>query len=148
MSITLALQTALSGIQAQQTALQVAANNIANVNTTGYTRKVAEFQSRTLSNQGAGVEIGAINRKIDEFLVAQLRDQESVVGNLSVRDRFLSIMQGFFGPPDSARTLSGGLTEFNTALETLAVSPETASSRFKPSTKPARWPPSSLPSRI
>ena len=130
MSITLALQTALSGIQAQQTALQVAANNIANVNTTGYTRKVAEFQSRTLSNQGAGVEIGAINRKIDEFLVAQLRDQESVVGNLSVRDRFLSIMQGFFGPPDSARTLSGGLTEFNTALETLAVSPETASSRF------------------
>ena len=95
MSITLALQTALSGIQAQQTALQVTANNIANVNTIGFTRKVTEFQSRTLVGEGAGVEVGAINRKIDEFLVSQLRDQESVVGNLSVRDRFLSIVQGF-----------------------------------------------------
>ena len=130
MSITLALQTALSGIQAQQTALQVTANNIANVNTIGYSRKVTDFQTRTLGNAGAGVEIGAINRKIDEFLIAQLRDQESVVGALSVRDRFLSIVQGFFGPPDSATTLSGGLAEFNTALETLAVSPESASSRF------------------
>ena len=130
MSITLALKTALSGIQAQQSALQVTANNIANVNTVGYTRKVAEFQSRTLVNEGAGVEIGNISRKVDEFLIAQLRDQESVVGELSVRDRFLSIVQGFFGPPDSATTLTGGISEFNTALETLAVSPESASSRF------------------
>ena len=130
MSITLALQTALSGIQAQQSALQVAANNIANVNTIGYTRKVADFQSRTLVNEGAGVEIGNISRKVDEFLISQLRDQESVVGALSVRDRFLSIVQGFFGPPNSSATLTGGISEFNTALETLAVSPESASSRF------------------
>jgi flagellar hook-associated protein 1 len=130
MSITLALQTALSGIQAQQSALQVTANNIANVNTVGYTRKVVDFQSRTLVNEGAGVEVGTISRKVDEFLISQLRDQESVVGELSVRDRFLSIVQGFFGPPNSATTLTGGISEFNTALETLAVSPETASSRF------------------
>ncbi|MFT6580492.1 MAG: flagellar basal body protein [Alphaproteobacteria bacterium] len=89
MSLSIALRTALSGIQTSQLALQVSANNIANTNTEGYTRKTVEFSPRRLATAGAGVEIGGINRAVDEFLQAQIREQSGVVGKQAVLDKFL-----------------------------------------------------------
>lgn len=65
MGVTSTLYTALSGLSASQTRLDVAGNNIANVNTTGYKSTSVDFQtqlSRTLS-AGAppGVVLGGTN---------------------------------------------------------------------------------------
>ncbi|RQW82460.1 MAG: flagellar hook-basal body complex protein, partial [Geobacter sp.] len=65
-----ALWTAASGMQAQQMNIDVIANNLANVNTSGFKKSRADFQDvmyqsikttgapSTNSTQAAGIEIG------------------------------------------------------------------------------------------
>jgi flagellar hook-associated protein 1 len=130
MSLSIALRTALSGIQTSQLALQVSSNNIANTNTEGYTRKTVEFSPRRLATAGAGVEIGGINRAVDEFLQAQIREQSGVVGRQSVLDKFLFEIQSFLGSPDSDQSISSNIAKMNSALETVALAPESGPGRF------------------
>lgn len=131
MSLTLALQTALSGLQANQTAMQVTSNNVANANTEGYTRKSVEFASRRINVTGAGVDIASITRDVDEFLLRQVQEQGGTVERLSARDQFLSQIQGLFGTPNSDDTVASGMTKLNNDFETLALSPESDSARFE-----------------
>lgn len=126
MSLTLSLRTALSGLTAAQAALQVTSDNIANASTPGYTRKTVDLESRRVVGQGAGVQTGEISREVDEFIVSQLRDQRSVVGEYSVRDRFLQQIQSLFGTPENNRTISNGINELKNAFEQMAVTPEFA----------------------
>ena len=86
MTLTLALRTALSGLAATQTALQVSSNNITNVNTEGYSRKDVTFSTRTVNSTGAGVNVATVDRVVDEFLIKEIRDQQATIGNLEVRE--------------------------------------------------------------
>ncbi|MCG8545526.1 MAG: flagellar hook-associated protein FlgK [Alphaproteobacteria bacterium] len=124
MSLTLALKTALSGLTAAQASLRVTSDNIANANTPGFTRKSVEFESRRILAQGAGVQTGEITRAVDEFVVGQIRDQISTVGDFTVRDQFLRQIQNLFGSPEDNRTLTNALNDLKNALETLALTPE------------------------
>ena len=72
------LGIASSGLEAIQQALRTTGHNIANVNTEGYSRQVTDFA--TLPSQragdffsGSGVEIGAVRRAYDSFVVDELR---------------------------------------------------------------------------
>ena len=131
MTLTLAIQSALSGLQATQSALQVTANNISNVNTPGFSRKTVEFEARRLGVTGAGVNIGAISRNVDEFLLRQTREQSGTVARLTARENFLAQIQGILGTPNSNDTIAAGLTTLNNNFETLALSPESESARFE-----------------
>ena len=124
MSLSVALRTALSGLTATQTALQVTSDNITNANTPGHTRKTVEVESRRILSQGAGVETGTISREVDEFVLGQIRDQLSTVGDLTVRERFLRQIQNVFGSPEDNRTISSSLTELKNAFEALSLTPE------------------------
>ena len=58
-----ALYTSASGMQAQQMNLDVIANNLANVNTTGFKKSKVEFQDLLYqTNRAAGAEAGAGNQ--------------------------------------------------------------------------------------
>ncbi len=65
MSLAVTLSNALSGLAANQSALQVTSNNVANANTEGYARKTVELESRLLDGIGSGVSISGINRAVD-----------------------------------------------------------------------------------
>ncbi len=75
-------QSAVSGLQANSQAISIAANNIANVNTPGYSRQEAILQSETPQTIG-GVELGRgvrtklIRRIFDAFAELQLRNAAS-----------------------------------------------------------------------
>ena len=61
-----------SALNALQRAISTTGNNIANVNTEGYSRQSVEFQSRTPvtiggHRFGTGLEISSIRRAYDEF---------------------------------------------------------------------------------
>lgn len=68
------LGNAISGLQAQQAQLANASNNIANVNTQGYSRRTVQLENRAGSttsgaiNIGDGVNISSILRISDSFL--------------------------------------------------------------------------------
>lgn len=131
MSLTLAIQTALSGLQATQSALQVTSNNISNVNTPGFTRKTIEFEARRLADTGAGVDISTVSRSVDEFLLRQVREQQGTVARLTARENFFAQIQGIFGTPNSDDNISSGLATLNNNFETLALTPESEAARFE-----------------
>ena len=65
MSLEITLQNAISGLQTAKQSLQVISNNVANVNTEGYTRKIIEPTSRVISGIGFGVELANATRNVD-----------------------------------------------------------------------------------
>ena len=73
MSLSSALSIALSGLRVANTSIDLAARNIANANTPGYTRKVQLPVAQLSGGIATGVELGDVKRDIDAFLQQQLR---------------------------------------------------------------------------
>ena len=123
-SITLALKTAQSGLLTTQQAMDAVANNVANVNTAGYSRKIINQEQRVLAGVGAGVQISEITRKIDEGLLKSMRLEFSQFQELDVQDTFYGRMQELFGSPEENTSLSHTISQFVTTIETLGVAPD------------------------
>ncbi|MDX1452409.1 MAG: flagellar hook-associated protein FlgK [Oleiphilaceae bacterium] len=73
----------LTGLKAHQTALSVTGNNVANVNTDGYSRQEAIFEDNIslptgVGFVGQGVNIETIRRVAQDFVVEQLRADTTV----------------------------------------------------------------------
>jgi flagellar hook-associated protein 1 len=130
MTLTLALRTALSGLSATQSALQVTSSNITNVNTEGYSRKDVTFSTRTINGTGAGVNVETVDRVVDEFLIREIRDQQAILGNLGVREEFLSELESLFGSPDNNRSVTNSLDSIRDSLEAFATTPESSATAF------------------
>ena len=130
MSLSIALFNALSGLQVNQTALQVTSTNVANVNTPDYARKIHDQQNRILGGMGAGVETAQIVRRIDEFLRRDLMEETTVLGNAEIRSEYLNRMQALFGSLGNNNALGNSITDLSVAIENVANSPEVAAHRF------------------
>jgi flagellar hook-associated protein 1 FlgK len=130
MSLSIALYNALSGLQVNQTALQVTASNVANVNTPDYARKIHDQQNRILGGAGTGVETAQIVRRIDQFLRRDLMQETTVLGNNEVRSDYLNRMQAMFGSLGNNNALGNSITDLASAIENVANSPEVAAHRF------------------
>lgn len=130
MSLNIALFNALSGLQTNQTALRVVSNNVANVNTVGYTRKLADPQSRVIAGMGAGVQLGPIHRNVDTALAEQVRGTTTNLRGLEVAQQFFQRMQDMFGSPGSNSSLGAMMSDFSNTLAGLAANPESVSLRL------------------
>lgn len=135
------LQTALSGLLANQEALDVTSNNIANAQTPGYTRQTAVMETNrplviaSLSpttgegaRLGTGVGVAEITRIRDSYLDAQYRAESSTLGEASTTAEVLSQVQSALDEPTSSG-LSSQLSAFWTAWNDLANSPSSAAAR-------------------
>src|SRR6185369_18008549 len=88
---------------AQQTALQVTGNNIANAGTDGYTREVAHLTPggpQVVGNGqflGTGVNVDAIQRQANDAINQSLRDATSDQNAAQTLDTLLSQVESTFG---------------------------------------------------
>ena len=130
MSLSIALTNALSGLQVNQTALQVTSNNVANVNTPDYARKIHDQRNRVLGGQGVGVETAEIARQIDQFLRRDLVRETTVLGNIQIASEYYNRMQSMFGSLGNNNALGNSISDLAVALEDVATSPEVAAHRF------------------
>ena len=106
----------------QQT-LDVVANNIANVNSEGYSRKIVSTETRVLNGVASGVQISEITRRVDEGLLKNIRIELAELNKFTVQDDFFARTQDLFGKPGENSSLSHLFENFTSALELLAVSP-------------------------
>jgi flagellar hook-associated protein 1 FlgK len=106
------LNTANTALSAAQRAMEVTGQNVANVNTDGYSRQRVELQSVggtttpaiwSVSNSvGSGVDSDAVVRIRDAFLEARAQTQHADVNNLIVQDdAYTQIQQAFREPGDN-----------------------------------------------
>lgn len=135
------LQTALSGLIAEQTALDTTGNNIANANTEGYSRETATMEPNppitipAISAQtgegaqlGAGVTTASITRIRNLYLDAQYRVQNSALGAATADAEVLERAQAAFNEPSTAG-IATQLSTFWTAWNSLAESPASGAAK-------------------
>ncbi|GEM_PF-6774777 len=119
-----ALTNALTGLKTSQRALGVISDNIANANTEGYTRKIADLSSLVYDGRGAGVEIARISRNVDEYLMRDRRDEVSELKEVEVMGRYLERIQDFFGEPADNNSVAALVNKLQTSLEQYELDPE------------------------
>lgn len=121
MSITLGLNTALSGLLTNQRGLDVIAQNVVNVNTAGYTRKVLNLESRVLAGRGAGVQEGSVTRMVNEGLLKDIRKQTSALGKLEVEQAYYPRIDDLYGEVGEQNSIAHKVESLKSAFETLAT---------------------------
>jgi flagellar hook-associated protein 1 FlgK len=121
--ITLALRTVQSGLLTSQAALNTVANNIANVNTPAYSRKIVNQQSRVVGGVGGGVEITDIGRRVDEGLLRAMRRESGLFERFDSQIATFERLQDAFGAPGDNNSLAHVTQEFVDAAELLVTSP-------------------------
>ncbi|MBC7952212.1 MAG: flagellar hook-associated protein FlgK [Rhodospirillaceae bacterium] len=119
MSLTLGLNTALSGLLTSQRGLDVISQNVTNVNTKGYTRKVMNSESKVLAGRGAGVQEGAVTRMVSEGLLKDIRRQNSNTGKLEVEQNYYPRMDDLFGEVGDDTSIAHKINDLFSAFQTL-----------------------------
>jgi flagellar hook-associated protein 1 FlgK len=126
------LNTATTALWAQQRGLDVTGQNIANVNTAGYTRQRAELQSvggnavpavYAVSNQvGQGVDADTVIRIRDAFLEGRAQLESGSSARLTVADDTLTQIEQAFREPGTTG-IQAKLTAVYTAWQDVANHP-------------------------
>jgi len=131
MSLAATLANAASGLSVAQAALATTANNVSNVNTPGYTRKVVQQETRILAGQGAGARALDVTRIADQFVASQAREQAIRLGRsdmlATIQQRIQDTIYG--EPAQTGRGISSRLTDLLTSLDALTASPHQVAAR-------------------
>jgi flagellar hook-associated protein 1 len=129
------LQTALSGLEAAQAAIDTTGQNIANASTPGYSRQVVDMTEQAAltipslssdngggSQLGTGVTVADITRVRDTFLDSQYRSQNSQTSADNTNTTILGQAQASLNEPTSSG-LSAVMDTFWQGFNTYAGSP-------------------------
>lgn len=121
MSLTAIMNTATTGLAAAQTQLRVVSDNVSNVNTPGYVRKIADQVSLTSQGMGAGVEVARIRLATDRFLQAASLNAGAEAARQGVRHELYDRIQSLFGDPGGT---SGFFSKVDAVFSAFAASAE------------------------
>lgn len=126
------LNTSVTGMLAFQRALDVTGHNIANANTPGYSRQVAEFASRVGDGVGAryiggGTRISTVKRMYDAMLGEQLQATTTSHSRFSMLSSLTSRIDSLLADPQTS--LSSGMQSFFNSVQDLANDPSSIAIR-------------------
>jgi flagellar hook-associated protein 1 FlgK len=124
MSLFDAISTARSGLIATQSAIDVASRNIANASVEGYTRKIQEQSTRVVDGRAGAVKVEEVTRNVNAQLQRDVREQSSVVEELTIIEDFLSRLELEFGRPEDSSSVASKVTELKKAFQSLATNPD------------------------
>lgn len=121
-----ALNAGRTSLSTNQKAIEIAGNNIANVNTPGYSRQNAVLTPYPALNFGEffigqGVKISNVTREHDVFINAQILDKNQTLGEESARSTPLNELERIFGI--SENSLATEVDRFFDAWQELSTNP-------------------------
>lgn len=129
MSLNAILNTATSGLQSNQTALRVTSNNIANVNTQGYHRRIVDFGPRLTAGTLSGVSIEQIRRVADQYLAREATTAAGALGAANTLSAYFDRIQDLIGSLDGGSSLDARISSAMSALTQLSVDPASVTRR-------------------
>lgn len=135
MSITGALNNAISGLTAASKSSQVVSNNIANASTPGYGPRTISLTSAT--GGFGGVRIADVSRFVDPLILAERRAAGSENAYRSALSDFITTQERGVGTPDQLGSLSGQIAYFESKLIEAASRPD-ANERLTVATEAAK----------
>ncbi|MEL7564390.1 MAG: flagellar hook-associated protein FlgK [Dehalobacterium sp.] len=134
MSIFSILASATSGMRANQTAMSVISNNVANVSTKGYSRQRVDlaasgpYNAAAFNGQlGTGVTIEGVSRITDQYLEARIQKEQGKADSWAIQ---MELLDGIELGLDSL-DLPTRLNEFWDAWHNFSVNPTMGSSVYE-----------------
>jgi flagellar hook-associated protein 1 FlgK len=131
MSLSSILNVGASGLLVAQTQLRTVSDNIANINTPGYARRIVDQQSLALAEMGGGVEVAGIRRVVDQFLQQATLSAASDAGSAAALSEMLDRAQSLFGDPSADTSYFNQLDESLQAFSAAGLDPSSRISRDK-----------------
>lgn len=129
MSLNGITTSALSALQTNQSALGVVSNNIANINTPGYARRVVNEQALSSDGQLMGVDIASVQRVVNQFLTQENLTATGTSSQYNTEAQLFSQLNGLLGGPGDNQSLATGLTNLTSALATASQAPTSSASQ-------------------
>uniref|UniRef100_UPI00036F4EC7 flagellar hook-associated protein FlgK n=1 Tax=Stutzerimonas stutzeri TaxID=316 RepID=UPI00036F4EC7 len=123
-------QIGYSGVRASQIALSATGQNIANVNTPGFSRLRPDLQSlggQTAVSIGGGVQVGSIRRLSNDFQNQQLWRASTDQNYFDTSQQYLTALEGLIDSEGSS--VSVGLDNFFAAVSEASSTPESIALR-------------------
>src|SRR3712207_5913652 len=125
-----ALNAAVSGLRTTQAGMDVVAQNVANANSIGYSRRQVSPIQTLAGEHTSGVKTGEIERVLDVIVQKQLRLETSGAAYTSLIARFAGELDALFGQPGGSGALDTSLNDFTQALQGLVADPGSYSARM------------------
>ena len=126
MSLTSAMNSAVSGLSVTSRLADLASTNIANAATPGYVRRQAEVSSSALGGQAGGVSLTGIRRDVSTLLLNDIRVADAAVGDRDARLAALTQIEDALGI-EGDDSLTGKIATLDSALIAAAGRPEAES---------------------
>lgn len=130
MSLSVARYAAYSAMMTTQVQISVASSNIANADTTGYTKKTATQTSTVSNGTGTGTTVTSITSNVDKLMLKSLMSAVSALGTATTNNDYANQLQSLMGSTSTSSDSSSGtslgntLASLETALSQLADTPE------------------------
>jgi flagellar hook-associated protein 1 FlgK len=126
------LNTAVSGLLAFQQELNTTSNNIANANTTGYSRETTDLVSVAGPYEGDlsvgnGVQVSSVQRVYNQIVASQVVSATSAYNQLNSYSTQAAAVDNLLGSTSDG--LASQLQSLSSALQTVANSPTSSAAR-------------------
>jgi flagellar hook-associated protein 1 FlgK len=117
---------ALSGqaMSVQSAGIDIAGQNVANVNTPGYARRTAQLETLP----GMGVQLAGIGRSLDRFAAARAVTESGLHGAASARSASLANLEAILAPSGS-QTIGDQTSAFFASMNAVAQNPSDSTAR-------------------
>lgn len=120
------LDAALSGLRVAQKQLDVISNNVSNVSTPGYSRKIMPQETSVILGQTAGVRSSAVIRSVDMYLQRDVWTQVSSTEYLGVQTSYLNSIQEFHGASNKELSVAAEIARLRDSFSELSNQPDNA----------------------
>lgn len=124
MSLNVALKSSITSLQVNQEALSVISKNLANANSSNYSRRQISQENHVVNGVEFGVKIAQIERATDKFLVEAARRQISEVGKTQSLTGYYDRIALVIGEPGADNSVNSHIDNFFTAITDFSASPE------------------------
>lgn len=124
MSITSALNNAITGLTASSRSAELVSSNVSNAMTDGFGRREIQLSARLTGGFGTGVRVDGVERIVDEGVLRDRRLADAELSNASTGLDFYESLQSIIGTPDDPGSLGGRLAQLEGALIEAASRPD------------------------
>ena len=121
--------SAVTALQTNQAALGVVSNNITNLNTPGYARRVVNLESLSAGGQLMGVDIASVQRVTNDFLTQEQLAAGGAASQYDTMANLFSQLNGLLGSPGDNQSLATQMTNLASAFATASQAPTASASR-------------------
>ena len=130
MSLNGVLSSGVSSILTNSAALRVTAENIANVNTPGYVRRVTNMETLAPGGQLAGVALSDVQRVINNYLDTEVLAARSASARYDIQATILNQLDATLGQPGDGASLGARIDAVYAALGQASLDPGALSMRL------------------